>query len=519
MGMRLLTDNAPFDPLRCAAICEATSQYNIDHPQDSNTAPRLCKFYNTYILNKNYISQGQVCSMYTQFWNPDRYAVNDGQYDGQGNRYTISSSVFFHNATDITAPICPVDITSLRGNTEAGAFCTSYNHYAPPPATTVTVITATTTAESCRPTQNAKRDEDLGEVVEAVVAVFPSKVDDPEITGTVPALVTIPAESLSVAGVYASATSAAIAELGGDVTASSDPSTTSPPSVADNTGTPTPAVITGPPPTGAVEKRAVTTPSIFIGRDPHDISSACSRIIITTTPTVTVQAQATQTLYRDCAQIDNTCQNNSPARLVAGSFTRSTSSLDDTYFTINIPFQICIYDTCSTKVQMSTNGIITVGDYGVNKYTNDGIPASVFSPNAVLFAFWDDLYISEGQKNYMDYSLCGSVGHRSVKFDWLMNHFDTRASQPRTYSFSATFYEDASSRVDLKYLNTYDKGLSATVGMQGPYKGQRKFNLGYILCPTTNYLQKRIISTHITRERSRMALASASIPVPEPLPL
>jgi hypothetical protein len=87
MGMRLLTDNAPFDPERCAAICDATTQYNIQHPE-TGKAPRLCKFYNTYILNKNYISQGQACSMYTQYWDPDTYATNDGQFDGEGNHYT-----------------------------------------------------------------------------------------------------------------------------------------------------------------------------------------------------------------------------------------------------------------------------------------------------------------------------------------------------------------------------------------------------------------------------------------------
>lgn len=478
MGMRLLTDNAPFDPLRCAAICEASSQYNIDHPQDSNTAPRLCKFYNTYILNKNYISQGQVCSMYTQFWNPDRYAVNDGQWDGQGNHYTISSSVFFHNETDITAPVCPSDITSLRSDTGAGTFCTSYNHYTAPAASTVYVTTGTTTVEACgSPTQHAKREENLGGVVEAVVAVYPSKVNDPDITGTVPAVVTIPAQSLSAPSAYASATSVAIAALGGDDTASSTPSATSPSSsVARNTGSITSTGATTAPTTEVVIKRAAATPPIFVGRDSHDISSACSRIIDTATPTTTIQVQATQTTYNECARFPTTCQGGSAPQLIAGSFSNAPYNIDDTYYTVILPFQICIYGTCSTKVQVSTNGVISLGDYGISAYTNFDIPYAGFSPNAVLYAFWDDLFIYSGQRHYMDYSLCGSEGHRSVTFDWRMGRYAAASDGP-LYSFSVTFYEDKPSRVYIKYFGTTDQGGSATIGMQGPDNGQRKSRL------------------------------------------
>ena len=34
--------------------------------------------------------------------------------------------------------------------------------------------------------------------------------------------------------------------------------------------------------------------------------------------------------------------------------------------------------------------------------------------NAVLTAFWDDPHTCRGRRHYMDYSLCGTVGHRSV---------------------------------------------------------------------------------------------------------
>lgn len=452
MGMRLLTDNAPFDPQRCAAICDATSQYNIDHPgEDASKPPRLCKFYNTYILNKNYISQGQACAMYTQHWDPSIFATNDGQWDGQGNRYTISSSVFFYNTTDVTTPVCPADITRLQGDANAGAFCTSYNSYVAPPATTVTTFTGTTTVAGCGPTNRVKRDEDSGTIVHGVVAVYPSKVADPDITGTVPALVTVAAERLSDAGAVASAISSAISQLGGD---SSEPSATAVSLTTSAAGAATPQTTSA-----SIAKRAVVTPAFFAGRDPRQISSACSRVVNTGTRTVIVQVQATETA----------------ANLIAGSFSSAPSNLDDWYFAVSLPFQICIYSTCSTTANPSTNGLITLGSYGSDNYNNEvfPFPSFIFQGNAVLAVFWDDLQIYQGQRHYISYRICGELGRRSVTFEWRVGRYAAPANGP-LYRFSATFYEDKPSLIKLRYFSTTDQGISASIGMQGPYNGQRE---------------------------------------------
>lgn len=165
MDMRLLNDNAPFDPQRCEAVCEATSQYNIDHPgDDPSKLPRLCKFYNTYILNGNFYSQGLVCAMYTESWDPSVYAMNDGQWRGD-DHYTTSSSVFFYNTTDVTTPVCPTDIDRLRDDADAGAFCTSFNSYVVSATSTITSYTSTTTIDACgAPTAPLKRDGESGAI-------------------------------------------------------------------------------------------------------------------------------------------------------------------------------------------------------------------------------------------------------------------------------------------------------------------------------------------------------------------
>ena len=387
MGMRLLTDNSPFDPERCAAICDATTQYNIEHPEDGK-APRLCKFYNTYILNKNYVSQGQACSMYTQYWDPSNYATNDGQYDGEGNHYTISSSTFFSNKTDVVTPVCPADIDKLKANADASAFCASYINYVAPSTATVTVGGGATTVEACgQPTGRiTKRDGSDVALVEAVVGVFPSKVDNAAVTGTEPALATIPAQSATDSEALASATSAAIAQLestaGGEAFS---PTTTA--SSAQGVGSSSPATIdplsaqsTAAPATtisaqssAAFHKRAASTPGALAGRNPIEISSACSKIVGSSTPTVTATAPgSTATSYRKCNNFPAKCPNSSPARAFAGDFDGAAVSIDDNVYTLVLPFSVCIYDTCSTKVNPTSNGIISLAEYRNIGYVNDG---------------------------------------------------------------------------------------------------------------------------------------------------
>ncbi|KAH6613051.1 hypothetical protein C7974DRAFT_428779 [Boeremia exigua] len=485
MGMRLLTDNAPFDPQRCAAICEATTQYNIDHPE-AGKAPRLCKFYNTYILNKNYISQGQACSMYTQYWDPNTYATNDGQWDGQGNHYTISSSTFFSNKTDIVTPVCPADVDKLKTNSDATSFCASYISYVAPTTSTVTVGGGATTVEACgQPTGRiSKRDDSDPALIEAVVGVFPSKVDNTAVTGTEPALATIPAQDATDAEALASATSAAIAQLeataGAATSATPAPSSTqgdaaSTPSATDASKTQgTPAAATNAATSSApARKRAASTPDVLAGRNPIEISSACSQIVGSSTPTVTVTAAAsTTTTYRKCNNFPAKCADSSPARAFAGDFSSSPASIDDNVYTLVLPFQVCIYDTCSTKVNPTSNGIISLAEYRNIGYLNDkGLPN--FGGKAVLAALWQDMYIYQDEAQYMSYTTCGDVGKRTVTFDWRISAFQ---DVPQSYRFSATFYEDKPGRILLRYFELSDKGTGATIGIEGSRKGKTTFS-------------------------------------------
>lgn len=57
IGSRLFS-SGPFDESLCAAVCTAQSNYNLKHPPSSGL-PKTCQFYNTYVLFRDGVPQGQ----------------------------------------------------------------------------------------------------------------------------------------------------------------------------------------------------------------------------------------------------------------------------------------------------------------------------------------------------------------------------------------------------------------------------------------------------------------------------
>ncbi|KAL3420929.1 hypothetical protein PVAG01_07374 [Phlyctema vagabunda] len=105
MGVKLF-NQGQFDIALCASACTAQSEYNLRHPPKEGKA-KTCQYFNTYILYKNDVAQGQYCSLYSESWDRS-YAVNRGQYRGS-DKYTISYSFSVSNATNPNPPptSCP----------------------------------------------------------------------------------------------------------------------------------------------------------------------------------------------------------------------------------------------------------------------------------------------------------------------------------------------------------------------------------------------------------------------------
>ncbi|KAJ9657908.1 hypothetical protein H2201_008017 [Coniosporium apollinis] len=167
MGYKLF-NSGPFSADRCKAACEAQSAYNQRHPPQTGK-PQICRFFNTYILNRNGISQGQYCSLYSEPWAAS-YAKNKGQTRADGV-YTIAYSFTFSSEADPGHPICPSDISYLQSN--AAEFCTAYIGYSEPVVTQM--VTQTPAASSVYETVNVvtTTTEFKTETVNEVVASSP----------------------------------------------------------------------------------------------------------------------------------------------------------------------------------------------------------------------------------------------------------------------------------------------------------------------------------------------------------
>ncbi|EXJ76144.1 uncharacterized protein A1O5_00652 [Cladophialophora psammophila CBS 110553] len=103
--------NGPFDTSNCAEACSSIG----------------CKFFNTYIVSKNGVNQGQYCDMYAQPFGPE-WATETGRSDGKTN-FTISHS-FACGATEEKRgeslssgePGAPPATTPASGNGKGGSW-------------------------------------------------------------------------------------------------------------------------------------------------------------------------------------------------------------------------------------------------------------------------------------------------------------------------------------------------------------------------------------------------------------
>ncbi|KAI4729952.1 hypothetical protein E4T49_02300 [Aureobasidium sp. EXF-10728] len=96
------TFDANFDASRCAEACSAQASYAVAHPPSDGSAPKTCRFFNTYVEAKNGVPQDQKCVLYSQTWGKS-VATNTG-YSYGNDVYTVAMSYGYSNATD--AGVC-----------------------------------------------------------------------------------------------------------------------------------------------------------------------------------------------------------------------------------------------------------------------------------------------------------------------------------------------------------------------------------------------------------------------------
>ena len=92
MGYRYFpfTQAQGYDPQDCADQCTSQTRYNAQYRAVANGTYQTCAFFDAYVLAKNGVAQGLVCSLYNQTWSAD-YATNTVQWSGS-DAYTVARS-------------------------------------------------------------------------------------------------------------------------------------------------------------------------------------------------------------------------------------------------------------------------------------------------------------------------------------------------------------------------------------------------------------------------------------------
>ncbi|KAJ2998881.1 hypothetical protein NUW58_g185 [Xylaria curta] len=151
LGSKMFTDG-PFDPSLCAAACSAQSEYNLAHPPARGPV-QTCQFFNTYLLLKNGLPEGQICTMYSKSWDAT-YSSTSSQ-ERNGDRYSVAYSFTYANSTDPGSPRIPCPVASASSLIAASTlqpYCSSLLGYTTPVVTSTEVVPVTVPSTTIRST-------------------------------------------------------------------------------------------------------------------------------------------------------------------------------------------------------------------------------------------------------------------------------------------------------------------------------------------------------------------------------
>ncbi|MEQ9501516.1 MAG: choice-of-anchor D domain-containing protein [Deltaproteobacteria bacterium] len=157
------------------------------------------------------------------------------------------------------------------------------------------------------------------------------------------------------------------------------------------------------------------------------------------------------------------------------TFTGGQDPFDDGTAVVTLPFTFNYWDVPATEVYVSVNGFlstspITPGD----SWENDAIP-STDTPEGVIAAWWDDLYLDDSIPGGADISweVQGTAPSRVVVVQWRdirpQNHFSNRH---RRLTFQIALYETG--EIQFRYADSETEGqvpsaLSGSAGIEdGP---------------------------------------------------
>jgi hypothetical protein len=386
--------------------------------------PVKCAAFGTYILtmtNKTgSYQQGQMCTLYTSFWDKV-YAKNVVSYDDRiGAKYTYSYS-FFYSRPDVQ-PICKADISSLQAS--GGDFCTSYLGYVQP--VTVTTTTTTPAPSVTTATQTSSTTVTTADIYWKRQESSNTDALTVDATTTFATVDSVPAYSAVVLGMVSQTITAANGTV--------------------PTGAPANIVTRR-----ALVARAVATPANVVGWPATRISEACSAVAtgtststsITVAPTPVTTTTTTTTItsttlsgcivptvapgYKDFTPIWGTWEN--------GQIGGNQYAVAYAEATVQLPFSVGVGGILSNTIAVGSNGYISIQDVYLYAFAGQG----------------GGLYIyGGGSRNGVFYRIQGPVGQRTVVFSWYVG---TNNYGHQQNHFTITLFENRPGYAQYKYYD------------------------------------------------------------------
>jgi hypothetical protein len=445
LGYKLFQDG-PYNPLLCAAACDTQTQYNMAHPPKTGK-PVKCSAFGTYILtmtNKTgSYQQGQMCTLYTSFWDKV-YAKNTAQFDDAiGAKYTFSYS-FFYSRPD-RQPICKADIDSLKAS--GADFCTSYLGYVQPVTTTTTTTTPALSITTKTVDEQLRYASQAGVPTTTITANAQWKRQESESQASLTVEATTTFATVEAVPDYSAVLLGVISQT---ITVANG---TVPTDAPDN-------VVAK----RALVARAIATPANVAGWAATRISEACSAVATGTstsisvtvapTPVTTTTATNSVTTTLQACIIPTTAPGYNDFTPIWGAWANgqignNQYSVAGAEASVQLPFSVSVGGSTSNVLRVGTNGYINI----VNSY---------------LYAFagqGSGLYVYGGF-NGVFYRIAGDVGSRTVVVSWYVGTYNYGHQQNH---FTITLFENRPGYVQYKYYDVVmQPGPGAYIALSTP---------------------------------------------------
>ncbi len=145
---------------------------------------------------------------------------------------------------------------------------------------------------------------------------------------------------------------------------------------------------------------------------------------------------------------------------------------DDSFETVELPFEFEFYGEAKNEVYISSNGFLTFNSSGATRYSNAQIPSTSI-PNDLIAMFWDDLYPrNQGTVHYLVENNQFTVQYTDI------GYFGNSSAQ---LTFQVILQANGS--IKLQYLDVADDRNGATIGIEnatGEEGLQVAFNTSYL---------------------------------------